>query len=61
MPPIIDRVGRTNDYTLLLIVILALAFGLSFIAQGLGLSAATGVFLQEYWLLNPKVHPLPKS
>jgi monovalent cation:H+ antiporter-2, CPA2 family len=45
MPPIIDRVGRTNNYTLLLIVILALAFGLSFIAQGLGLSVATGAFL----------------
>jgi CPA2 family monovalent cation:H+ antiporter-2 len=45
MPPIIDRVGRTNDYTLLLIVILALAFGLSFVAQGLGLSVATGAFL----------------
>jgi monovalent cation:H+ antiporter-2, CPA2 family len=45
MPPIIDRVGRTTDYTLLLIVILALAFGLSFVAQGLGLSVATGAFL----------------
>jgi CPA2 family monovalent cation:H+ antiporter-2 len=45
MPPIIDRVERTNNYTLLLIVILALAFGLSFVAQGLGLSVATGAFL----------------
>lgn len=45
MPPIIDRVGRTNDYTMLLLVILALAFGLSFVAQGLGLSVATGAFL----------------
>jgi monovalent cation:H+ antiporter-2, CPA2 family len=45
MPPIIDRIGRTNDYALLLIVILALAFGLSFVAQGLGLSVATGAFL----------------
>jgi monovalent cation:H+ antiporter-2, CPA2 family len=45
MPPIIDKVGRTNDYTILLIVILALAFGLSFAAQGLGLSVATGAFL----------------
>ena len=45
MPKIIDRVGRTNDYTLLLIVTLALAFGLSFVAQGLGLSVATGAFL----------------
>ncbi len=45
MPTIIDKVGRTNDYTLLLLVILALAFGLSFVAQGLGLSVATGAFL----------------
>ena len=45
MPPIIDRVGRTNEYSLLLLVILALAFGLSFVAQGLGLSVATGAFL----------------
>jgi monovalent cation:H+ antiporter-2, CPA2 family len=45
MPAIIDKVGRTNNYTLLLLVILALAFGLSFVAQGLGLSVATGAFL----------------
>jgi monovalent cation:H+ antiporter-2, CPA2 family len=45
MPSILDRIGRTNDYTLLLLVILALAFGLSFVAQGLGLSVATGAFL----------------
>ena len=45
MPSIIDKVGRTNDYTLLLLVMLALVFGLSFIAQGLGLSVATGAFL----------------
>jgi len=45
MPRIIDRAGRTNDYALLLIVILALAFGLAFVASGLGLSVATGAFL----------------
>jgi monovalent cation:H+ antiporter-2, CPA2 family len=44
-PRLIDRAGRTNDYALLLIVILGLAFGLSFIASGLGLSVATGAFL----------------
>ena len=32
MPRIIDRAGKTNDYSLLLIVILSLALGLSFIA-----------------------------
>jgi len=45
MPRIIDKAGKTNDYALLLIVILALAFGLSFVATGLGLSVATGAFL----------------
>jgi CPA2 family monovalent cation:H+ antiporter-2 len=44
-PKIVDRAGRTNDYALLLIVILGLAFGLSFIANGIGLSVATGAFL----------------
>ena len=45
MPRIIDRAGKTNDYALLLIVILGLAFGLSFVALALGLSVATGAFL----------------
>ena len=44
-PKIIDRAGKTNDYALLLIVILGLAFGLAFIAHGIGLSVATGAFL----------------
>lgn len=47
-PRLIDMAGKTNDYALLLIVILGLAFGLSFIASGLGLSVATGAFLQEF-------------
>jgi CPA2 family monovalent cation:H+ antiporter-2 len=45
IPGIIDRVGKTYDYALLLISILGLAFGLSFIANSLGLSVATGAFL----------------
>jgi CPA2 family monovalent cation:H+ antiporter-2 len=45
IPNIIDKVGKKNDYALLLIVILGLAFGMSFIAKGLGLSVATGAFL----------------
>jgi monovalent cation:H+ antiporter-2, CPA2 family len=45
IPRIIDMAGRLNDYTLLLILILGLAFGLSFIANSVGLSVATGAFL----------------
>jgi CPA2 family monovalent cation:H+ antiporter-2 len=45
VPRVIDRAGRTNDYALLLITILGLAFGLSFIANALGLSVVIGAFL----------------
>jgi CPA2 family monovalent cation:H+ antiporter-2 len=45
IPAILDRVGKTNDYELLLIVILGLAFGLSFAAKLLGLSVVIGAFL----------------
>lgn len=45
VPRLIDRAGRTNDYALLLITILGMAFGLSFIANGLGMSVVIGAFL----------------
>jgi CPA2 family monovalent cation:H+ antiporter-2 len=45
VPQLIDRAGRTNDYALLLITILAIAFGLSFLANGLGMSVVIGAFL----------------
>jgi monovalent cation:H+ antiporter-2, CPA2 family len=45
VPTIIDKIGKTEDYALILIVILGLAFGLSFAAKELGLSVATGAFL----------------
>jgi len=45
VPKIIDKIGKTEDYALILIVILGLAFGLSFAAKELGLSVATGAFL----------------
>jgi monovalent cation:H+ antiporter-2, CPA2 family len=45
VPAILDKIARTDDYALILIVILGLAFGLSFAAKELGLSVATGAFL----------------
>lgn len=45
LPSLIDKIGKTNDYALLLIVIMGLAFGLSFIANILGLSVVIGAFL----------------
>ena len=43
--PLIDKIGKTNNYSLFLISILGLGFGLSISAQVLGLSTATGAFL----------------
>lgn len=45
IPNLVDKVSKTNDYALLLILILGLAVGLSFGASLLGLSVATGTFL----------------
>ncbi len=45
IPAMLDKVSRTNNYELLLIVILGLAFGLSFAAKILGLSVVIGAFL----------------
>ena len=45
VPKVIDRAGKTNDYALLLITILGLAFGLSYVASGLGMSVVIGSFL----------------
>lgn len=45
LPNLVDKIGQTNDYALILIVILGLAVGLSFGASLLGLSVATGAFL----------------
>jgi hypothetical protein len=36
VPKIIDKIGKTEDYALILIVILGLAFGLSFADKELG-------------------------
>jgi monovalent cation:H+ antiporter-2, CPA2 family len=60
IPIIIDKVGRLNDYTLLLILILGLAFGLSFIANSLGLSVATGAFLAGVLVAESKSSSIAK-
>lgn len=60
LPRIIDKAGRLNDYTLLLILILGLAFGLSFIANSLGLSVATGAFLAGVLVAESKSSSIAK-
>jgi monovalent cation:H+ antiporter-2, CPA2 family len=54
VPKIIDKLNKLDDFALLLIVILGLAFFLSFIAQSLGLSVATGAFLAGVLIAESK-------
>ncbi len=54
IPNLVDKIGKTNDYALLLIVILGLAVGLSFAASLLGLSVATGAFLAGVLIAESK-------
>src|ERR687895_1627046 len=60
LPNIIDKIGKTNDYALLLIVILGLAFGLSFIAKALGLSVVIGAFLAGVLVAESKTAAIAK-
>jgi CPA2 family monovalent cation:H+ antiporter-2 len=43
--PLIDKIGKINNYALFLLSMLGLGFGLAVSAQLLGLSSATGAFL----------------
>ena len=60
IPGALDKVGKTNDYALLLIVILGLAFGLSFIAKALGLSVVIGAFLAGVLVAESKTANIAK-
>jgi CPA2 family monovalent cation:H+ antiporter-2 len=60
IPDALDRVGKTNDYALLLIVILGLAFGLSFAASTLGLSVVIGAFLAGVLVAESKSAAIAK-
>jgi CPA2 family monovalent cation:H+ antiporter-2 len=48
IPRFVNYVGRTNQHDLLIVTILGIAFGLSFIAYEIKISVATGAFLLEY-------------
>ncbi len=60
IPNALDKVGKTNDYALLLIVILGLAFGLSFAARALGLSVVIGAFLAGVLVAESKSAAIAK-
>jgi CPA2 family monovalent cation:H+ antiporter-2 len=60
VPRLIDYVGRTNQHDVLVVVILALVFGLSFIAYQLGISVAAGAFFAGVLIAESKSHAVSR-
>jgi CPA2 family monovalent cation:H+ antiporter-2 len=60
VPRLIDYVGRTNQHDVLVVVILALVFGLSYIAYQLGISVAAGAFFAGVLIAESKSHAVSR-
>jgi monovalent cation:H+ antiporter-2, CPA2 family len=60
VPKVIDYVGRTNQHDVLVIVILAVAFGLSFTAYQIGISVAAGAFFAGVLIAESKSHAVSR-
>jgi monovalent cation:H+ antiporter-2, CPA2 family len=60
IPKLIDMMSKTSEYNLILITVLAVAFGLSFIANMIGISLATGAFFAGVLVAESKTQAIAK-
>lgn len=60
VPKLVDLVSKTNQHDVLVVVILALVFGLSFIAYQLGISVAAGAFFAGVLIAESKSHSVSR-
>jgi CPA2 family monovalent cation:H+ antiporter-2 len=60
IPRFVNYVGRTNQHDLLIVTILGIAFGLSFIAYEIKISVATGAFFAGVLIAESKVHSVTR-
>ncbi len=60
VPKLIDYVSRTNQHDVLVVVILSVAFGLSFIAYLIGISVAAGAFFAGVLIAESKSHSVSR-
>ena len=60
IPKFVNYIGKTNQHDLLIVAVLGVAFGLSFIAQQIGISVATGAFFAGVLIAESKVHSVTK-
>lgn len=60
IPRFVNYIGSTNQHDLLLVAVLGVAFGLSFVAYEIGISVATGAFFAGVLIAESKVHSVTK-
>ncbi|HZA06692.1 MAG TPA: cation:proton antiporter, partial [Nitrososphaeraceae archaeon] len=60
IPRFVNYVGRTNQHDLLIVTVLGIAFGLSFIAYEIKISVATGAFFAGVLIAESKVHSVTR-
>jgi CPA2 family monovalent cation:H+ antiporter-2 len=56
VPKFVDLVGKSNHHDVLIVAILGVAFGLSFIAVEIGISVAAGAFFAGVLVAESKMH-----
>jgi len=60
IPRLINFIGKFHQHELLLLVVLGLTFGLSFISYQIGISVATGAFFAGVLVAESKVHAVTR-
>ena len=60
IPKLINFIGKFHQHEVLLLVILGLAFGLSFLSYQIGISVATGAFFAGVLIAESKVHAVTR-
>jgi CPA2 family monovalent cation:H+ antiporter-2 len=60
VPKFVNLIGRTNQHDVLIVAIIGVAFGLSFLAFEIGISVATGAFFAGVLIAESKVHSVTR-
>lgn len=60
IPKLINFIGKFHQHEVLLLVVLGLAFGLSFLSYQIGISVATGAFFAGVLIAESKLHAVTR-
>lgn len=60
VPKLVNLIGKANQHDVLVVAILGVAFGLSFLAYEIGTSVATGAFFAGVLIAESKVHSVTR-